>query len=104
LVKNQNADLTQFEARLIDFKDTFAKNRELAGRQFQAAVDEIGKTIQHLEKVRENLISSANNLRIANDKLDNLSVKKLTRGLPAMEAKFAEVNKQELLSQTVDVQ
>jgi len=102
LIRNQNIDITQFEARLMDFKDTFTKSRELAGRQFQAAIDEIGKTIQHLEKVRENLISSANNLRIANDKLDDVSVKRLTRGNPTMAAKFAELEKRNSLVQTAD--
>lgn len=102
-IRNQNIDITQFEAKLMDFKDTFTKSRELAGRQFQTAIDEIGKTIQHLEKVRENLISSANNLRIANDKLDEVTVKRLTRGNPTMAAKFAELDKKRIpLDETAD--
>lgn len=93
-IKNQNIDITQFEEKLNDFKDNFTRNRELASRQFNTAVKEIEETIKHLEKVKENLLSSINNLRLANNKLDDLSVKRLTRGNPTMAAKFAELDKE----------
>ena len=92
-VKNQNADITDFENRLLDFQDKFGKNYRLASEKFQSAIDEIDKTIQHLNKVKEALIGSENNLRLANDKAQDLSIKKLTRGNATMQAKFEELKK-----------
>lgn len=93
LIKNQNIDITRFEDKLNEFKDGFARNYGLASRQFKAAIDEIDKTIGHLEKVKENLRSSVENLRLANNKADDLTVKRLTRGNTTMAARFAELNK-----------
>lgn len=93
LVKNQNIDITNFENNLHAFKDSFSRNFELASRKFKTAIDEIDKTIDHLQKTKENLLSSENNLRIANNKADDLSIKKLIRGNPTMTAKFEELSK-----------
>ena len=92
-VKNQNVDITNFEERLLDFQDKFGKNYRLASEKFQSAIDEIDKTIQHLNKVKEALIGSENNLRLANDKAQDLSIKKRTRGNATMQAKFEELKK-----------
>ncbi len=91
IAKNQNVDITNFEDSLISFQQGFAKNYELASNKFQDAIKEIDKTIDHLTKVRDNLLGSERNLRIANDKAQDLSVKKLTRGNPTMKAKFDEL-------------
>ena len=91
LVKSQNIDVTNFEEKLLDFQDKFSKNYGLASAKFQSAIDEIDKTIDHLQKVKDNLIGSERQLRLANDKAQDLSVKKLTRGNPTMQAKFAEL-------------
>ncbi len=91
IAKNQNVDITNFEDSLISFQQGFAKNYELASNKFQDAIKEIDKTIDHLTKVRDNLLGSERNLRIANDKAQDLSVKKLTRGNPTMKAKFEEL-------------
>ena len=91
LVKNQNIDVTNFENKLLDFRDKFSKNYGLASEKFQTAIAEIDKTIDHLQKVKDNLIGSERQLRLANDKAQDLSVKKLTRGNPTMQAKFAEL-------------
>ena len=91
VVRAQNIDITNFENELNTFKGAFSRNYDLASRQFQAAVDEIDKTITHMQKVKENLLKSANNLRIANDKAVDLSIKKLTRNNPTMKGKFAEL-------------
>lgn len=88
LIKNQNVDITNFEDELKSFKDGFAKNYDLASRKFKTAVDEIDKTISHLQKTKDALLSSENNLRLANNKADDLTIKKLTRGNPTMKAKF----------------
>lgn len=87
-IRNQNIDISNFESSLNDFKDKFGKNYRLASEKFKAAIDEIDKSILHLQKIKDNLISSENNLRLANDKVDNLTVKKLTRNNPTMKAKF----------------
>lgn len=92
LVKNQNIDITNFEDKIEKFKSGFAKNYELAHRQFQTAIDEIDKTIDHLEKTKKALLSSENNLRLANSKAEDLTVKRLTSGNPTMTAKFAELS------------
>lgn len=100
LVKNQNIDITNFEENLNIFKESFAKNYELASRQFKTAIDEIDKTMQHLQKTKDSLLSSVNNLRLANNKSDDLSIKKLTKGNPTMTAKFSELNDKNFLDQS----
>jgi hypothetical protein len=91
LIKNQNIDITNFEDKLNDFRDSFGRNYRLASEKFRTAIDSIDKSIIHLQKTKENLLRSEDNLRIANNKADDLTVKKLTRGNPTMTAKFAEV-------------
>jgi hypothetical protein len=93
LVRNQNIDITNFEDNLGKFKEGFAKNFELASRKFKTAIEEIDKTIDHLQKTKEALLSSGDNLRHANNKADDLTIKKLTRGNPTMATKFAELPK-----------
>lgn len=95
LVKNQNIDITNFEDKINKFKDGFAKNYELASRRFKEAIDGIDKTIAQLQKTKEALVSSENNLRLANDKTEDLTIKKLTHGNPTMKAKFDELKKDE---------
>lgn len=95
LVRAQSIDITNFEDNINSFKEGFAKNYELASRRFQTAIDEIDKTIDHLQKTKEALLSSENNLRLANNKAEDLTVKRLTRGNPTMTAKFAELKKNE---------
>lgn len=91
-VKNQHIDVTHFEEDLMAFKSAFARNYELASRRFGEAIDEIDKSIDHLQKIKAALLSSENNLRLANNKADELSVKKLTRNNPTMKAKFDELH------------
>jgi len=91
LVKNQNIDITDFEENLNKFKGGFAKNFDLASRKFKTAIEEIDKTIDHLQKTKDALLSSGDNLRHANNKADDLTIKKLTRGNTTMTAKFAEL-------------
>ena len=91
LMRNQNIDITNFEEKINAFKMGFAKNYELASRKFITAIDEIDKTIIHLQKTKEALLSSENNLRLANKKADDLTIKKLTHGNPTMKAKFDEL-------------
>lgn len=91
LVKAQNVDVTSFESDLDQFKTAFSRNYDLASRKFKTAIDEIDKTITHLQKTKEALLGSENNLRLANNKADDLTVKKLTRGNPTMAAKFEEL-------------
>lgn len=91
LVKAQNVDVTNFEGKLLDFQDKFSKNYGLASAKFNTAIEEIDKTIDHLQKVKDNLIGSERQLRLANEKAQDLSIKKLTRGNPTMQAKFAEL-------------
>jgi len=92
LVKNQNIDITHFEENMSKFKDGFNKNFELASKRFKTAIDEIDKTIVHLQKTKDALLSSENNLRLANNKTEDLTIKRLTRGNPTMKAKFAELS------------
>lgn len=89
-IRQQNIDITGFEDALADFKEKFGKNYETASRKFGTAIDEIDKTIDHLNKVKENLLSSERQLRIANDKAEGLTIRKLTWKNPTMKAKFAE--------------
>ncbi len=92
LMRNQNVDITNFEEKINAFKTGFAKNYELANRKFNTAISEIDKTISHLQKTKEALLSSDRNLRLANDKAENLTIKKLTHGNPTMKAKFEDLN------------
>lgn len=91
LVKNQNIDITHFEESINAFKDNFARNYDLASRKFKTAIEEIDKTIDHLQKTKDALLSSENNLRLANNKAEELTIKKLTHGNPTMKAKFDEL-------------
>ena len=93
LVKAQNVDITNFEDNINSFKEGFARNYDLASRKFKTAIDEIDKTIDHLQKTKDALLSSENNLRLANNKAEDLTIKRLTRGNPTMAAKFDELNK-----------
>ena len=90
-VREQNVDITNFETELDEFRSGFARNYNLASRKFKTAIEEIDKTIDHLQKTKEALLGSENNLRLANNKADDLTIKKLTRGNPTMEAKFADL-------------
>ena len=91
LVKAQNIDITNFENNLNEFKDGFARNYELASKKFKTAIEEIDKTIDHLQKTKDALLGSENNLRLANNKADDLTVKKLTKGNPTMVAMFSDI-------------
>ncbi len=91
LVRSQNVDITKFETQLDEFKTAFGRNWRLASEGFEEAVKRIDEAIKDLEKTKEALHKSANNLRLANDKADDLTIKKLTRGNPTMAAKFAEL-------------
>jgi hypothetical protein len=91
VVKAQNIDVTNFEEQLNDFRDSFGRNYRLASEKFKTAIDSIDKSIVQLQKTKENLQRSEDNLRIANNKADELSVKKLTRDNPTMENKFKEI-------------
>ena len=95
LVKNQNIDVSNFEAAMNDFKDKFSKNYRIASEKFQTAIAEIDKTIDHLQKTKDALLSSDRNLRLANDKAEDLSIKKLTKDNPTMQAKFAALKTSE---------
>lgn len=93
LVKAQNIDVTNFEDKLLDFQEKFGYNYRLANEKFNKAIEEIDKTIDHLIKVKEGLLGADRNLRLANDKLQDLSIKKLTYGNPTMKEKFDDVKK-----------
>ena len=90
--KQRNIDVTNFEQKLSDFQTAFGKNYDLATRQFNTAIEEIDKTITHLQKVRDELTRSGNNLRLANDKAQSLSIKKLTKDSPSLKAKFEAID------------
>lgn len=92
LVRNQNIDVTNFEREMNEFKDKFGRNYRLASEKFQTAIDEIDKTIDHLVKTKNALLSSENNLRLANDKAQDLTIKRLTKNNPTMKAKFDELD------------
>jgi len=92
LVRSQNIDITNFEEKMNKFKEGFARNYDLASRKFKEAIDGIDKTIKELEKTKLALLSSENNLRLANEKTEDLTIKKLTHGNPTMKAKFDELN------------
>ena len=91
LVKAQSVDITNFENELETFKSAFARNYDLASQKFQKAIDEIDKSIDHLQKTKEALLGTDRNLRLANDKAQDVTIKKLTKGNPTMAAKFAEL-------------
>ena len=93
IVRNQDIDISNFEENLLKFKDDFGRNYNLAHSHFEKAIDEIDKTIQHLEKVKKELQGSDNQLRIANNKVEDVDVKKLTKGNPTMQARFEEIRK-----------
>lgn len=94
IIRTQNIDISRFEEDMNDFKNKFAKNYRVASEKFKKAVDEIDKTIDHLIKTKEALLSSENNLRLANNKAEDLTIKKLTKNNPTMAAKFAELEEQ----------
>ncbi|MBR2549591.1 MAG: DUF2130 domain-containing protein [Clostridiales bacterium] len=102
IVRNQQLDLVNFESNMQDFKDAFGKNYRLASEKFQTAIEEIDKTIEHLEKVKKNLLSSENNLRLANNKAEDLSIKKLTKNAPSVKQMFDDLNKGEPLDSGLD--
>lgn len=91
LMKNQNIDITHFEENLMDFKNKFAKNYRLASEKFADAISEIDKTITHLTKIKQALLSSNNNLRLANEKAQDITIKKLTKDCPSIKSKFDEL-------------
>ncbi len=90
-IKNQNIDISKFEENVLDFQDKFGRNYRLASEKFRTAIDEIDKTIDHLEKTKKALLSSEDNLRLANDKAQDLSIKRLTKNNPTMAQKFEEL-------------
>lgn len=92
LIKLQNIDVSNFEAEMNDFKEKFSRNYRIASDKFKTAIDEIDKTIDHLQKTKEALLSSENNLRLANNKAEDLSIKRLTKNNPTMQKKFAELH------------
>lgn len=92
IVRNQNIDISNFEDNLMKFKDGFSRNYDLAHSHFDNAIDEIDKTIRQLEKVKAELLGSDKQLRIANNKVEDISIKKLTKNNPTMRAKFDELH------------
>jgi hypothetical protein len=92
LIKEQNIDITNFENELESFKSGFSKNYDLASKGFQTAIDEIDKSIDHLQMTKEAFMGTDRNLRLANDKAQEVSIKKLTRNNPTMATKFLELN------------
>ena len=94
VIKNQQVDLTNFEENMQAFKEAFGRNYRLASEKFKTAIDEIDKSIQHLQKIKDALVSSENNLRLANNKAEDLSVKKLTKNAPSVKAMLDEIRNQ----------
>ena len=88
IVKNQQLDILHFEENMNAFKEGFARNYRIASERFNTAIDEIDKTITHLQKIKDALLSSENNLRLANNKAEDLSIKKLTKNAPSVKAMF----------------
>lgn len=99
VAKSQSVDVTNFETQLMDFKEKFGNNYRLASEKFRKAIDEIDKSIDHLQKIKDALLGSENNLRLANDKADALTIKKLTRGNPTMKEKFDQARQQAAISE-----
>ena len=95
MIRNQNIDITNFEENINKFKEGFARNYDLASRKFKIAIDEIDKTIIHLQRIKDALLSSENNLRIANNKAEDLTIKKLTKDNPTMRKKFDDLSRPE---------
>ncbi len=95
-LQKQNVDVTNFEAQLNDFRDSFSRNYLLANKKFTAAIEEIDKSIEHLQKIKQNLLGSDDNLRLANKKAEELTIRKLTCKNPTMKAKFEESKTDEL--------
>ena len=95
VVREQNVDVARFEESINEFKEKFARNYDLASRKFRTAIEEIDKTIDHLQKTKEALLSSENNLRLANNKAEDLSIKRLTKNNPTMAAKFEALKKED---------
>ena len=93
MVKNQQIDILHFEENMNAFKEGFARNYRIASDRFKTAIDEIDKTITHLQKTKDALLSSENNLRLANNKADDLSIKKLTKNAPSVREMFEELDK-----------
>lgn len=93
VARNQSVDVTNFENSLLEFQEKFGKNYRIASEKFKTAIDEIDKSIAHLQKIKDALLGSENNLRLANDKAQDLSIKRLTRNNPTMKAKFDAVRK-----------
>ncbi len=91
VIRAQNIDVTKFEGLLSDFRGAFGKNFRLASERFGTAIECIDKAIEQLQKTKENLVRSEDNLRLANNKADDLTIKRLTRGNPTMSEKFAEL-------------
>lgn len=96
VIKNQNIDISHFEEDMNDFKEKFSRNYRLASERFHKAIEEIDKTIDHLQKTKEALLSSENNLRLANNKAEDLSIKRLTKNNPTMAARFAELSEKNI--------
>lgn len=96
MVRNQQLDISHFEENMNAFKDGFARNYRLASERFSTAIEEIDKTIDHLQKTKAALLSSENNLRLANNKADELTIKKLTKNAPSVKAMFDDLDKQEI--------
>ena len=95
LVKNQQVDISNFEENINNFKDAFGKNYRIASERFQTAIDEIDKSITHLQKIKDALTASERNLRLANDKANDLSIKKLTKNAPSVRNMFDNLNNQD---------
>ena len=95
IARNQSVDVTNFENKLNDFRDGFSRNYQLASKKFNTAIEQIDESIKHLQKVREALVGSEDNLRLANKKADELTIKKLTYNNPTMKEKFEEARKLE---------
>lgn len=93
IVRNQNIDIANFESEMAAFKDAFGRNYDIASRKFKTAVDEIDKTINHLNKVKDNLLASENQLRLANNKADDLTIKKLTKNSPSLKDQFNQLKR-----------
>jgi hypothetical protein len=93
LAQSKEVDVTNFENSLLDFQEKFGKNYRLASEKFKTAIDEIDKSISHLQKIKDALIGSENNLRLANDKAQDLTIKRLTRNNPTMKQKFDEAKR-----------
>ncbi len=92
IVRNQQVDILHFEENMNAFKEGFARNYRLASEKFQTAIDEIDKTISHLQKTKDALLSSENNLRLANNKAEDLSIKRLTKNAPSVKQMFDDLN------------